>query len=149
MYCNKCGNKVEDGMMFCNKCGHKIGEDVLKTNNIKNAKIKVNIADVVNKKSVLNSTNKVAYIANAWALKIKNRGITLGTIVGIIFFIIAISSASSVSYYSGESSAGVFFSTAGMGLLYAVIIIAVFNTTAFIIRMGAEIIQLLDDIKKK
>lgn len=147
MYCNKCGNKVEDGMMFCNKCGHKIGEDVLKTTNIKNAKIKVNVADVVNKKSVLNSTNKVAYIANAWALKIKNRGITLGTFVGIIFFIIAI--VSSVSNYSDELSAGVFFSTAGMGLLYAVIIIAVFNTTAFIIRMGAEIIQLLDDIKKK
>ena len=24
MYCNKCGNKLEDGMKYCNKCGNKI-----------------------------------------------------------------------------------------------------------------------------
>ena len=24
MYCNKCGNKLEDDMAFCNKCGNKV-----------------------------------------------------------------------------------------------------------------------------
>lgn len=28
MYCNKCGNKLEDDMKFCNKCGNKIKNTV-------------------------------------------------------------------------------------------------------------------------
>lgn len=26
MYCNKCGNELEEGVIFCNKCGTKVGE---------------------------------------------------------------------------------------------------------------------------
>jgi len=28
MYCNKCGNKVEDDARFCNKCGFKLAPDM-------------------------------------------------------------------------------------------------------------------------
>lgn len=34
MYCNKCGNKLEDGMKFCNKCGNKIGENKAENNKV-------------------------------------------------------------------------------------------------------------------
>lgn len=144
MNCSKCGNKINEDMKFCNKCGNKISEGNTQEENINNEKIKVNVADVVNKKSVANSTNRVAYIANAWALQIRNRGTTFAIIIGIIYFFMAMDAFSNIN----DSSVDVFFSTFGMGLLYAIIIVAVFNTTAFIIRMGAEVIQLLDDIKK-
>ncbi len=41
------------------------------------------------------------------------------------------------------------FLTFGSGILYSIVIVMIFNTTAFIIRMGAEVIQLLEDIKRK
>lgn len=48
MYCNKCGNKVEDDMAFCNKCGNKVAE-----NNIgDNLKIENNIVKGQKEKKV-------------------------------------------------------------------------------------------------
>lgn len=32
MFCNKCGNKLEDDMKFCNKCGNKVGEIIVDSN---------------------------------------------------------------------------------------------------------------------
>ena len=142
MYCNKCGTEIEEKERFCSNCGKSV-EEIIKNNK----KIKFRVADVVNKQNVLNSTNKVAYIANGWAVQVRNRGGNLAIIIGIIYFIIAISLASEVPYYSTESSGSVFLSTFGIGILYSVLTYVIFNTVAFVIRMGAEVIQLLDDIK--
>lgn len=111
---------------------------------------KFRVSDIINRKDLLNSTNHVSYITKGWAFKVRNRGINIAIIIAIIYFIIAISNSTSINVYnSNVSSAGIFFSTFGMGLLYAVIIAIIFNTVAFIIRMIAEIIQLLQDIKDK
>lgn len=138
MKCPRCGNEMEEimqGGFSCPNC---------KQNNNEKKKIKIELTDVINKESTLNATNKVAYIANGWALQIKNRGTNFAIIIVLIFFILAIFAVNNASY----DDDGVFFSTFGMGILYAVLVVMIFNTVAFIIRMGAEIIQLLDDIKK-
>jgi len=153
MYCNKCGTEIEEKEKFCSNCGKsvkectEIGQE--EGTHINNRKIKFKVSDVVNRENVLNSTNKVAYIANGWALRVRNRGIDLAVITVIIFFIVACISSSDIPYGSNESSEGVFLSTFGIGILYSIITVMVFNTVAFVIRMGAEIIQLLDDIKNK
>lgn len=148
MYCNECGAELIKGENFCSNCGKKIESEYVNTNTKQeNKKIKFKVSDVVNKENVLNSTNKVAYIANGWALQVRNRGIDFAIILAIIYFIIACVASSNVPYY--EDGTGIFLSTFGTGLLYSIIVALVFNTTAFIIRMGGEIIQLLDDIKNK
>ena len=145
MFCNKCGTEITENEKFCSKCGKKIEEITNQedTDKTKSKKIKFKVDDVVNKESVLNSTNKVAYIANAWALQIKNRGIDFAGIVAIISFF------ASIVYASNEESALAFFVVFGISLLVSFIIVMIFNTMAFIVRMGAEVIQLLDDIKNK
>ena len=140
MFCNKCGNELEEDMSFCNKCGAKVS-NVVSKESFKTNEIKYKVSDVVNKQSVLNSTNKVAYIANGWALKIKDRGIAIAVIIIVITFLVGAANSQYVN--SGEAFLAIF----GAGLLSAFIIVMSFNTTAFIIRMGAEVIQLLDDIK--
>ncbi len=149
MFCNKCGTEITENEKFCSKCGKKIEEITCQeeTKKTKSKRIKFKVSDVVNKENVLNSTNKVAYIANGWALQVRNRGIDFAIILAIIYFIIACVVSSNVSYYEDETE--IFLSTFGTGLLYSIIVVLVFNTTAFIIRMGGEIIQLLDDIKNK
>jgi len=145
MYCNKCGTEIEDEEKFCSNCGRAVEE----CTRVNNRKIKFKVGDVVNKENVLNATNKVAYIANGWAVQVKNRGENLAIIISMIYFIIAMSSASEIPYGSNESSGMVFLTTFGIGILYSIITVMVFNTIAFVIRMGAEVIQLLDDIKNK
>lgn len=140
MYCRKCGNELVEGVTFCNKCGTKIDSSEKSSNNKQNIKFKV--SDVVNKDSVIDATNRVAYIANGWALQVRKRGVDIAIIVGIIYFIMG-----TVALSESSGGVGAFFTTFGIGLLYAFCIVMVFNTTAFIIRMAGEIIQLLDDIK--
>lgn len=146
MKCSECGNELKENMMFCNKCGAKIGEKKNKKENAR--KIKFKVSDVVNQSNVLNATNKVAYIANGWALQVKKRGENLAIIVGVIYFIMACMGLGDALSYS-DSAGSVFFTTFIMGVIYCVAIVMVFNTVAFIIRMGAEVIQLLEDIKNK
>lgn len=145
MYCNECGTKLAEGEKFCSNCGKKIEENTSQeeTNKTKSKKIKFRVDDVVNKENVLNSTNKVAYIANGWALQIRNRGIDFASILAIISFFF------SIAYASNEESALAFFVVFGASLLVSFIIVMIFNTIAFMVRMGAEVIQLLDDIKNK
>lgn len=143
MICYKCGTKITENEKFCSNCGRAVEEKTSK--NSKN--IKFRVSDVVNKENVLKSTNRVAYIANGWAVQVRNRGENLAIIISIIYFIVAFVVSNNVPYYENEVE--VFFSTFGMGLLYSIIVAITFNTVAFIIRMGAEIIQLLDDIKNK
>ena len=143
MYCRRCGSKLNDEIEFCNKCGTKVKSNVRNVKSNTTNEIKYKVSDVVNRESVLSSTNKVAYIANGWALKIKDRGITVAIIIVAISFFVGIANA------TYPSSLETFISIFGGGLLSAFIIVMCFNTTAFIIRMGAEVIQLLDDIKNK
>ena len=148
MYCNECGTKLAEGEKFCSNCGKKNEEEYVNTDTKQeNKKIKFKVSDVVNKENVLKSTNRVAYIANGWALQVRRRGIDFAIILAIIYFIIACVASSNVPYYEDETE--IFFSPFGTGLLYSIIVAITFNTVAFIIRMGAEVIQLLDDIKNK
>lgn len=152
MNCKKCGNELEEGEKFCGKCGSPQVTENTDNNTSKQkskSKIKFSVAEVINKSDVISSSNRVAYIAKGWALQVRNRGQNLAIIIGIIYFFIAIASSSNIPYNSSESAFWVFISTFGIGLIYCAIIIMVFNTIAFIIRMGAEVIQLLDDIKKQ
>ena len=50
MYCNKCGNKINDEMRFCSKCGNYIGDNYLKNNTTSN-----------NKPNNLNNNNLIRY----------------------------------------------------------------------------------------
>ena len=131
MKCKKCGNELSDGMTFCNKCGTPVNNDVSNKNSFSNNE-KISINDVFD---IDKTSNRIALIAKKWALQMKKRGETLGILVFILMFIIAIST------YSFEY------------LIYGVITLLVcifwFRTIGFIIRMGAEVIQLLDDIKNK
>ena len=47
MYCNKCGNKLEDDMKFCNKCGNSVV-----TNNVENVSYNKDIKIEENKKKI-------------------------------------------------------------------------------------------------
>ena len=143
MYCRKCGTKLSEDMEFCKKCGTKVKKDEDDEQIPSKKEIKYSASDVVNSESVLNSTNRVAYIANGWALKIRDRGITFAVIVAVITFFAGIANETSTS------STGTFLEIFIPGLIGAFLIFLSFNTTAFIIRMGAEVIQLLDDIKNK
>lgn len=145
MICYKCGTKITENEKFCSNCGKKIEDSSVNTDTKQESKkIKFKVSDVVNKENVLKSTNRVAYIANGWAVQVRKRGENLAIIISIIYFLIACANIP----YDGDGT-GFFFSTFGTGLLYAIIVVITFNTTAFIIRMGAEVIQLLDDIKNK
>ncbi len=145
--CSKCGNELEDDMIFCNKCGNELKKEESNADNKqeeKNNKSRLRIADVINEKNVGKSTNKVAAIANKWALSVRNRGTVFAVIAFLICFCPGVAMISD-SY--GESSEGMLIILGGFIAVF--IITAIFNTIAFIIRMGAEIIQLLDDIKNK
>lgn len=166
MYCNKCGNKLKEGMNFCNKCGNDNQEDEQLVNlinrlenektgengknedkeekNTGNSKIKFNISDVVNSKDVQASSNRVAYIAKGWALQVRNRGENLAIIAVVLYVIMGIIIQSNASY---QDSTPYWLLYIGYAVIAFIVIRMVFNTIAFIIRMGAEIIQLLDDIK--
>ena len=147
-FCRKCGNELKDDMIFCNKCGTKYVVDS-KVNSFqpsKERRMRFKVSDVVNEKNVYQSTNRVAFIANGWALKVRNRGILVSSIIIIISFILMVVQASESVASNGDDTS---LLTLGMGLLYAFIAYVSFNTLAFIIRMGAEIIQLLDDIKNR
>lgn len=149
MYCNKCGKELEEGMVYCNKCGAKLGEvgnEENKERNTSSPKIKFRISDVINSKDVQASSNRVAYIAKGWALQVRNRGENLAIIAVIIYVIIGFVIQSNVSY---QDSTPYWLLYIGYAVIAFIVIRMVFNTIAFIIRMGAEIIQLLDDIKMK
>ena len=143
MFGRKCGKEIKEGLKFCENCGSKVVNLESKNGREHKGKIRFKVADVVNAESVLKSTNKVAYVANGWALQVRKRGIDIAVIIGIIFFFIAMEAS------DGNMGETVFFSTFGSGILYSIVIVMIFNTTAFIIRMGAEVIQLLEDIKRK
>ena len=153
MKCENCGNELTDEMQFCNNCGAKISnvnnEEKKEEEKKLPKKIKINVMDVINRKDTLNTTNKVAYIAKGWALQVRNRGQNLAIIVALIYFVVGIVASSNIPYNSSVSGFQVFISQFGRGILYAILIVMIFNTTAFVIRMGAEVIQLLDDIKNK
>lgn len=138
MYCRECGKELKEGKTVCENCGKKV-----ENNDKANRKIKFKVADVVNADSVLASTNRVAYIANGWALQVRKRGENIAIIIVIVFFFIA------MGISDGEFETAEFLSTFGSGVLYSIITAMVFNTVSFIIRMGAEVIQLLEDIKQK
>lgn len=134
MYCKECGKELKQEEKVCENCGRKV-----ENNDKAKKKINFKVADVVNANNVLASTNRVAYIANGWALKVRKRGENISIIIVIVSFFIAI----------GISDGDKFLSIFGSGVLYSIITAMVFNTVAFIIRMGAEAIQLLEDIKQK
>lgn len=151
MYCSKCGNELEEGMIFCNKCGNNNQEDNKNEDNGKreeknnsSSKIKFSIADVVNSKDVQASSNRVAYIAKGWALQVRNRGENLAIIAVVLYVIMGIIIQSNASY---QDSTPYWLLYIGYAVIAFIVVRMVFNTIAFIIRMGAEIIQLLDDIK--
>lgn len=139
MFCKECGNEIKEGLKICENCGSKVVNLENKEGHDNKKKIRFKVADVVNTESVLKSTNRVAYIANGWALKVRKRGENISIIIVIVSFFIAM----------GISDGDRFFSIFGSGVLYSIITAMVFNTVAFIIRMGAEVIQLLEDIKQK
>lgn len=142
MKCSKCGKEVNKEWKFCNYCGEEINNKEQKKQDVNN--VKIDIGEVINSKEVANSTNKVAYIAKGWSLQVKNRGVTFAVLAFIVYFIYGIILQSNSSYmdYTEYWLLYLFY-----GIIAYIIIRAVFNTTAFIIRMGAEVIQLLDDIK--
>ena len=144
MYCSKCGNDIKDGDEVCSNCGKPVDDQEEKKVENKYRRIKIRVGEVINKNAVLNSTNKVAYIANGWALQVKNRGEFFGILTFIIFFFIGVATQSSIG---GNTQFWIIYTIAG--IIAMLIIIAIFNTIAFVIRMGAEVIQLLDDIKNK
>lgn len=148
MYCGKCGNELKEGELFCGKCGYSEKEENAdkKISEKKYKRIKIDVMEVINSKDVLNTKNKVAYIAKGWALQVKNRGQNFAIIAFIIYFIIGIAIQSNAGSID-DTQYWLMYSA--YGLLVAIIIIAIFNTTAFIIRMGAEVIELLNDIKNK
>ena len=144
MFCRKCGKKISDDTEYCEKCGAKV-VNVTESSTEKTSKdmkkIRYSISDVVNKESVLNSTNKVACLAKGWALRVERTGTVLAVIIMIVAVCLGINSENS------PSSGYTFFEYFIYGLISAFVVMASFNTIAFIIRMGAEVIQLLDDIK--
>lgn len=142
MFCKECGNEIKEGLKVCENCGSEVTNFEGKKGYKHKKKIRFKVSDVVNAESVLKSTNKVAYIANGWALQVRKRGADIAVIIGIIFFFIA------MEVSDGNIGETVFLSMFGSGILYSIAIVIIFNTTAFIIRMGAEVIQLLEDIKQ-
>ena len=40
MYCNKCGNKIEEGTQFCSKCGNSVSNNNVNEKNKNNNKKK-------------------------------------------------------------------------------------------------------------
>lgn len=149
MYCEKCGSKLEEvvkGKLTCPKCGNSQEETKSNNGESKKKRIKVDIGDVINTNDVLSATNKVAYIAKGWALQVRNRGQNFAILAFIGYLIWGFILQGNASYMD---DAPYWLIYAIYGIIAAVIIIAIFNTTAFIIRMGAEVIQLLDDIKHR
>ncbi len=153
MICRKCGNELEEGEKFCGKCGTK---QVLESANYyavnevekkkKRKKAKFSLLEVINRDDLDETTNKVAYIAKCWALKVWNRGQNFGILAFIIYLVYGFILQSNTDYYDKTQYWLIYFV---YGIIAMLIIIAVFNTTAFVIRMGAEAIQLLNDIKEK
>lgn len=133
MKCSKCGNEIQEDEKFCGVCGAK-------------QKLKFDINEVVNSQDMKSSSNKVAYIAKGWALQVKKRGDNFAIIAVIICIIMGIAMQAN-SVYNDNTPYILFY------IFYAVISFIIiemfFNTVAFVIRMGAEIIQLLEDIKTK
>lgn len=145
--CPKCGKKIENEWKFCNYCGESLNRKEEKKQHVNTAnKVKVDIGEVINTEEVTSSTNKVAYIAKGWSLQVKNRGVTFAVLAFVIYFIMGIVMQSNSSY---RDSTAYWLIYMFYGVIAYIIIRAIFNTTAFIIRMGAEVIQLLEDIKRE
>lgn len=149
MYCGNCGKKVEAQEGIKNV----ISETVQKTRDEKieqggkTKKLKFNIGEVINRKDLeVSTTNKVAYIAKGWAIQVKDRGSTFAIIALFICVLLGITLQSNSGTYDDTQYWLIY---GAYGIIAFFVILAVFNTVAFIIRMGAEIIQLLDDIKNK
>lgn len=53
MYCNKCGNELEENSVFCSECGNKVLEDINE-----NQDVKENIEKVYSKEQEVNETSK-------------------------------------------------------------------------------------------
>lgn len=150
-YCSYCGALLNGTEIKCPNCNKDLDRENV-NNNTSNQKtkskqkIKFSVAEVINKSDVINSGNRVAYIAKVWALQVRNRGKIFAIIFAIISAIYGFILQGDASYYDNVPYwlLGIL-----LGIVIGFIIVAVFNTIAFIIRMGAEVIQLLDDIKKQ
>lgn len=87
MYCNKCGNKINDEMRFCSKCGNYIGDNYLKNNTTSNNKpnnLNNNNLKNSNNNSNIKNNNYKTYNPNK-----KNKS-SIGIIIGILAVLAAI-----------------------------------------------------------
>ena len=153
MFCNKCGNEISEGEKFCRKCGAEAvdtNKETINNNynssNENNKKPKIKIDNVINSNDLVHTRNETAYTAKAWALQVKNRGQNLGILALVIYIIIGFVVTGNATYLD---TTPYWLLYTVYGIVTMIVIIAIFNTIAFIIRMGAEVIQLLDDIKNK
>lgn len=114
---------------ICNSCGTKLNEDAEYCNNC-------------GAKYEKKKRNSVAVEAYKWSNRVSLKGIIIGTLICIVLII-----GGTVSGATGDESA--FFESLIYGIILCYIIASIYSTIAFIIKMAAEAIQLLDDIKNK
>lgn len=65
MFCTKCGNELEDGILFCSKCGNMISMSELPQENDSNVDTQNNLNESVNVNSNVNAGVDTAPIADA------------------------------------------------------------------------------------
>lgn len=169
MYCNNCGNKLENGIRFCNKCGNKMsdkdndeligfiekleGNQTNKTHTNENKNIQseninsnVKVEEIANERCARNYTNEVAKKSIYWAIKVKNRG--------FIFAVLMLFSCIGWGIYSAATlptSIGgwAFIVSLITSIILFCTITAIFYSISFFIRIGSEIIRLLENEKNK